>query len=354
MDKFIKQILDKINEAGFEGYLVGGYVRDKLLGINSKDIDICTNALPKDIHNLFNSGKSNYGSVNIKTDKFNIDITTFRKDMNYVNRRPSEVIYIDSLKEDLTRRDFTINAICMDKDDKIIDLINGVEDINKRVIKMIGDPFVRLKEDPLRILRAIRFATILDFNLDPNLLEAIKENYRLVGTLSKMRIKEELDKILMSKNFKKGLDLLHETKISEVIKLKYESINYVEDLIGMYAQISIDEMPFTNEEKSNIIKITEILNLGIITNEVLFKYDLYICNIACRIMNIDPKKIAKMYKSMPIKTKDDIDITSDEIKAIVGDGKVIGETYQLLIKEILNKKLRNKKVDIIKYLNKRK
>ena len=110
MEKNIKKILNTLEENGYQAYLVGGFVRDYLLGITSHDADIATNALPKDIHNIFNSSKSNYGSVNIKFDNYNIDITTFRKDLNYVNRRPSNVIYIDNLEEDLKRRDFTINA----------------------------------------------------------------------------------------------------------------------------------------------------------------------------------------------------------------------------------------------------
>ena len=104
MEKNIKKILETLESEGYQAYLVGGYVRDYLLGIASFDVDIATNALPKDIHRIFNSSKSNYGSVNIKIDKLNVDITTYRKDLNYINRRPSTVKYINNLEYSFTQQ----------------------------------------------------------------------------------------------------------------------------------------------------------------------------------------------------------------------------------------------------------
>ena len=176
MEKNIKKILETLESEGYQAYLVGGYVRDYLLGIASFDVDIATNALPKDIHRIFNSSKSNYGSVNIKIDKLNVDITTYRKDLNYINRRPSTVKYINNLEEDLKRRDFTINAICMDKNGNIIDPLNGCLDLDKRLIKMIGDVDIKIQEDPLRIMRAIRFACVLDFGIDNELYDKLKRD----------------------------------------------------------------------------------------------------------------------------------------------------------------------------------
>lgn len=354
MEKNIKKILETLENEGYQAYLVGGYVRDYLLGVTSFDVDIATDALPKDIHRIFNSSKNNYGSVNIKIDKLNVDITTFRKDLNYVNRRPSKVVYINNLKEDLERRDFTINAICMNKNGKIIDLLNGCKDLDRRTIKMIGSIDVKLKEDPLRIMRAIRFACILDFKIEDELYEKIKEYSYLVGDLSKERIKNELDKILISKNYKYGLELMKDTKISEVLEINYDDINYVDDLLGMWAQVKVLNIPFTNVEKGNIIKITEVLDFGKIDNEILYKYGLYISRVAGKILNIKTTKISKMYNKLPIKSREDIDITSKEISSIVGVGEVIGETYKIIEKEILNYRLKNKKSEILKYLEKRK
>lgn len=356
MDKIIKNVLNELDRHGFESFLVGGYVRDTLLGIKTFDVDICTSALPKDIHAIFSICSNNYGGANLKLDNLNIDITTFREDGTYTNRHPEEVKYITDLKTDLKRRDFTINAICMDKNDKVIDLLDGVDDLNNRVIKMIGNPDDRLKEDPLRILRAIRFATVLDFAIDEKLMLSLKENVSLVSTLSGVRIKEELDKILSSPNFKKGLKLLDDLGISKLIDLSYGDVFYTNDLMGMYAQVKVAKIPFTNNEKSNIIRITEVVKKSVVNYETLFNYGLYINTVAGRILNIDIKKINQMYKKMPIKDRSDIAISGDEIIDIlkIKPGKIVSEIYSELITEILSGRLKNKKRDIKKYLLKRK
>ena len=219
---------------------------------------------------------------------------------------------------------------------------------------MIEDIDVKLQEDPLRIMRAIRFACVLDFSIDDELYEKIiKYNY-LVKDLSKERIKNELDKILISKNFKKGLKLLDDTGISDILKIKYNDVNYVDDLLGMWAQVKVLNIPFTNVEKGNIIKITEVLDIGKIDNEVLYKYGLYISRVAGKILNIKTTLISKMYNKLPIKSREDIDIKSSDIVGLYGEGKIIGDTYKLLESEILKKRLKNKKSEILKYLEKRK
>lgn len=346
MEKQIKKILEKLESNNYQAYLVGGFVRDYLLGIKSYDVDICTNALPRDVYAMFNLVKSNYGSVNLKIEKYNVDITTFRKDYDYVNRRPSKIEYIDSLEEDLKRRDFTINAICMTKNGKVIDLLNGVDDLNKRMIRMIGDVSTKITEDPLRILRAIRFATVLDFELEENLKKIIKKNSKLVKTLSKERVKKELEKILISKNYYKGINLLEELKIAEMLEIEFQNVNYVDDLLGMWAQLNVKNMPFTNIEKSNIIKITNVLKEGTVSNKELYTYGLYPCTIAGKILNIHPKKINKMYQKLPIKARNDIDV---DVKNL-GAGAQISQKYKILEEAILSGKLKNKNKEIIKYL----
>ena len=356
MDKIIKNVLDELIEHGYDAYLVGGYVRDTLLGIKTFDVDICTSALPKDIHALFSVCTNNYGGANLIINNYNIDITTFREEGKYKERHPEDVRYITDLKTDLMRRDFTINAICMDSSGEVIDLLNGVEDLNNRVIKMIGNHEERLKDDPLRILRAIRLATVLDFDIDGELLQALKENANLVEKLSGERIKAELDKILSKKKKKKGLELLAQLKIDVIIGLSYEDINFTSDLMGMYAQVKVLKIPFTNNEKSNIIRITEVVNKGVINYETLFNYGLYINTVAGMILNIDVKKINQMYKKMPIKDKSDIVLNGNEIMEIlnIGPSKEIKNIYSELITEILSGRLKNKKSDIKKYLLKRK
>ena len=170
------KLLDEITSYGFQAYIVGGFVRDYILGIESNDIDINTNATPKEIKNIFDSCLPNedYGSVTVIKKGVRFEITTFRKEMSYLdNRRPSQIEYIDDLYQDLLRRDFTINTLCMNKDGEIIDFLGGRSEIDSRVVKTVGNAKTRFEEDSLRILRAVRFATILDFKLDKETRDAI-------------------------------------------------------------------------------------------------------------------------------------------------------------------------------------
>jgi len=316
MEKIIKNILKNIEDNGYSAYLVGGFVRDYLLGKKTTDIDICTNALPKDLHKIFSGSTSsnNYGGFNLVIKGYNIDITTFRKEIKYTNRRP-EVEYINSLEEDVLRRDFTINSICMDYNEKIIDLVNGVEDLNNRVIKMQGNIKQKLEDDPLRILRGVRFASTLNFEIDKELYELIKNNYKLVSTLSNTRIKQELNKILLNKNFLKGLNLLKELKILELLEIEYdEDMIYVNDICGMWAQLRFRKnYSFTKQETTNIINIRQIIESSNINEETLYKYGLYNSLVSANILNINKKVINKMYNKLPIKLESDLQITNEEI-----------------------------------------
>ena len=175
MYKRATEVLNILYDAGYLAYIVGGYPRDTLVGIETNDIDICTNALPEDIMRIFNIEDNNdikYGSVKVIYKDYSFDITTFRKDINYKNnRKPSKIIYVSSLEHDLCRRDFTINTICIDKDNNYVDILNGIDDINNKIIRTVGSASIKLKEDALRILRAIRFASMLNFNIEEETLE---------------------------------------------------------------------------------------------------------------------------------------------------------------------------------------
>lgn len=355
MDKIIKNILKKIESEGYEAYIVGGFVRDYLLKKNSYDVDICTNAKPKDLIHLFNvkQNLNNYGGLNMKIKKYNIDITTYRKEKKYDNRKPIEIEYVSNLLEDINRRDFTINSICLDKNDKILDLLNGKEDLKKGIIRSLGNANDKFTEDPLRMLRAIRFASILDFDIEENTYNAIKNNYEKVSTLSPKRVKDELIKILSNKNFKKGLKLLGETKISEVLGLKYnEDITFTVDILGMLSQIEVKQIEYTKEEKDNIAKIKEIINQTRINNFTLFNYGLYLSYVAGDVLHINKQTINKIYKNLPIKSMKDIDITGKEVMTLLNlePSKKVSEIINDVKIEILKKNLKNKKNEIKKYI----
>lgn len=354
MDKIIKNILKKIESEGYEAYIVGGFVRDYLLKKNSFDVDICTNAKPKDLVNFLNIKQSinNYGGFNIKIKNYNIDITTYRKEKKYDKRHPVEIEYVNNLFEDIKRRDFTINSICMDKNDKLIDLLNGRDDIKNKVIRSIGSANDKFSEDPLRMLRAIRFASILNFKIEENTYEAIKSNAQLVVTLSPLRIKEEITKILSNKTFSSGLRLLDETKISSYIGLKYDDVVFTMDILGMWSQIDIKMAEFTKEEKENISKVKEIILSRRINNFTLFNYGLYLSYVAGEVLGVNKQTINKMYKSMPIKSMKDIDITGKDVMQILNiePCKLISEIMNDLKIKILKNELKNKKGELKKYI----
>ncbi len=361
MDKILKRILSTIENAGFEAFLVGGFVRDYLLGIKTFDVDICTNALPKDLHELFpnNNNSNNYGGFNLQIKGYNIDITTYRKELKYNLRRPTEIMYINDLNIDVLRRDFTINAVCMDKNEKIIDLVNGIDDINNHLIRMVDSKNIknRLEEDPLRILRAIRFASVLNFDIEENLYKEIKENYQLVKTLSNTRIKSELTKILLNKNYQKGLKLLKNLKILDLLNISYDDVVYVNDICGMWAQLNTPQSyTFTKQENRNIISIRQIINKGIIDNKVLYKHGLYNSLVASDILNINKKDINVMYEKLPIKSANDLAITNEEIIHLLDilPSKKISDIKNEMINLILEEKLKNDNKILREYVIKRK
>ena len=354
MDKIIKNILKKIENEGYEAYVVGGFVRDFLLNKPSYDVDICTNALPMNLKQIFkiNQNSNGYGGFNLKLKKYNIDITTYRKEKRYNNRRPVEVEYINNLFEDIKRRDFTINALCMDKNENIIDLLGAKNDLDNKIIKVIGNAEEKFKEDPLRMLRAIRFATILNFEFDKETYEAICHNCNEVSMLSSERVKEELTKILSNSNVKRGLELLVKTGIDKVIGLSYNNVVFTSDILGMWAQIDVKKVTFTKTENENIAKIRTLLKIGKIGNFELFNYGLYLCLVAGDILNIGHGIVNQRYKGLPIKSMKDIDINGFEIIKLlnVEPGKLISDIMSDVKIQILNNTLKNRKHEIKKYI----
>lgn len=357
MNSEIKKVLRKIEQNGYEAYIVGGFVRDCLLGIPSTDIDICTNMLPKDIIKIFLNAQKigNYGTYNIKTNQFNYDISTYRIENNYENRHPKTIEYTSNLIEDLHRRDFTINAICMTQKGKIIDLLNGISDIEQKIIRLIGNPKKRLQEDPLRILRAIRFSSNLQFKIEDNLWKEMVNQKELILTLSMERIKKELDSILISPNFQTGFNLLYKAGITSLLGIKYDKIKYVSDVSGMWAQIKrTKDLKFSKNETKQIAIIQKILQTKQITPMTIFEVGLYPVSVAATILEIPKSQITKMYKKMPIYEPNDVKLTFSQIEEITKKTpKEIKQLQKEIIQKILEGTLKNKKEQLIKYIKKR-
>ncbi len=196
---FIYQSLaDTFHDHGFILYMVGGTVRDYLLGLPLTDMDLVTDATPSEMKVFLESADytfEKYGSVKVKIDDAKFDITTLRKEEGYSDyRHPNKICFTKSIKEDVFRRDITINALYMDKDLNLIDLVGGKKDIKKHIIRMIGNPLTRIKEDPLRILRIYRFQLEIGFDIDQELEKTLKENVSLLNLLNKDKIISEIKK----------------------------------------------------------------------------------------------------------------------------------------------------------------
>ncbi|AGX43590.1 CCA tRNA nucleotidyltransferase [Clostridium saccharobutylicum] len=219
MPEDVKYILNKLNSSGYEAYIVGGCVRDSLLKKNPKDWDITTKARPEQVIGLFEKvilTGIKHGTVTVVINKEGYEVTTYRTDGQYEdNRHPKEVKFVTSLKEDLSRRDFTINAMAYNEENGLIDYFEGIEDLSKKIIKTVGNPNKRFNEDALRMLRAIRFSAQLDFEIEESTIDAIKHLRNNIENISKERIREEFNKILIYKP--NNINLLKECGLLEYI-----------------------------------------------------------------------------------------------------------------------------------------
>ncbi len=209
------EIVHQLRQAGYTAYLVGGSVRDYILGRLPDDYDIVTSAEPKDVRNIFPKTLSvgeRFGVMLVVKNGIPYEVASFRKEEDYLDgRRPARVFYCTA-EEDVKRRDFTINGLLMDPDTKeIIDYVDGRVDIERRIVRAIGDPFARFAEDHLRMLRAVRLAANLDFEMDPALMAAIRGNAAAITKISAERIRDELSAILTHGKARKGMELLDES-----------------------------------------------------------------------------------------------------------------------------------------------
>lgn len=358
MLKTALKLIKKIEENGYQAYIVGGFVRDKILGISSNDIDICTSARPSDIRNIFPNSclpNEDYGSVTVIVKNIRFEITTFRKEITYLNnRKPVEFEYINDLLADLKRRDFKINTLCMDKDGNIIDLLEGRLDINNREINTVGDSYLKFSEDALRILRAIRFATILDFKLSDDVKKAILKAKKYIKNLSYQRKKEELNKIFASIHVKYGVKLLIELGLDKELELhNLSKVKCFDDLMGTWAQLDVENIyPFSKNEKEIINDIKKVLELDNLDPLVLYRYGLYANSIVADIKGINKKLVTKKYNELPIKCRSDILIDGNEIMNLLDTkpGKYLKTIINHIEEQILKGNLSNNKEDLINYV----
>ena len=215
------KVIRRLEAAGYETVFVGGAVRDHILGKQAQDIDIATSAEPHEVKKVFSNTVDvgiEHGTVLVIVDGEPIEVTTYRTESTYTDhRRPDEVHFVKSLREDLLRRDFTMNALAMTMEGQLIDMFGGIEDIENKLVRAVGNPGNRFKEDALRMLRAIRFSSVLDFDIEDKTFEAIQENANQIRFVSIERLKIEIDKIFIGKNPVKAFKCLTTSHLGETL-----------------------------------------------------------------------------------------------------------------------------------------
>ena len=237
IDKKARKVISMLESKGYNAYIVGGYLRDILLGRKSHDIDITTDALPEEIIEVFNDSYKvvetgvKYGTVTVIIEASPIEITTFRSEQDYLDgRRPENISFEKDIKADLSRRDFTLNAMAYNDKDGLIDLFDGKEDLEDKIIRCVGNPRERFKEDKLRMLRSVRFAATFDFKIEDETFEAIKEFSQDINEISIERINAELSKMLLVQRPSQAIILLKKTGLLKNI------LPVIDDMYGFSQQ----------------------------------------------------------------------------------------------------------------------
>ncbi len=271
----VQLILKKLADEKFQAYIVGGCVRDLLLGKTPDDWDITTNARPEQVKDIFSKSfyENKFLTVTVLTESANpnlreVEITTFRSETKYTDKRhPDEVKAAKNLKEDLKRRDFTVNAVAIEIQNakfKIIDLFNGQKDLENKIIRAVGNPEERFAEDALRMMRAIRFSATLDFKIEPKTLEAIKKNADSLNLISKERIRDEFIKIIMSDRSAEGIETLRGVGLLKYIIPELEegyAVGQNKHHIFDCYQHSIKALEYATKQKFNyIVRIASLLH----------------------------------------------------------------------------------------------
>ncbi len=373
-----REIVKKLLDNGYQAFFVGGFVRDRLLGIEVNDIDITTNALPKAVQQLFQKTKATgvrYGTVTVFEDNHAYEVTTFRSDGQYSDhRKPDRVIFSDELSEDLKRRDFTINAFAMDYDERIIDLFSGREDLENHLIKAIGDPDQRFDEDALRILRAFRFVSKLGFQIEEKTFDSIQKNMHHLTAIANERILSELKKIFGNPYADQAVNLLHMSGFHKAFPELEKGIDFLKDITGyqldyleffalcfyLSDQSIPDDWRFSNKERAIINKIIELVT---VTEEdtynemIIYRLGKDIPLMAAHVSrllredNDQSQLIMDIYQKLPIRKTCDLKFKGQDILELTSlrNAEIIGEVIDDITYQVITGQLPNEYIPLKKY-----
>ncbi|MBM7604398.1 tRNA nucleotidyltransferase (CCA-adding enzyme) [Metabacillus crassostreae] len=386
-----KPILEKLISSGYQAFYVGGSVRDLLLEREIGDVDIATSAKPNEIKKLFRKTidvGAEHGTIIVLHNETPYEVTTFRTETEYEDfRRPKSVSFISSLKEDLKRRDFTINAMAMDIDGEIIDYFNGKEDLYKKHIQTVGKASERFTEDALRMLRAVRFVSQLSFSLSITTQIAIRDHAHLLESISTERKVIEIEKLLFGDNFQEALKLLLECEVysflpglvhkqDELNNLLVFDFTLITNREELWTTISYFIKPISVEvflrswklpvklikavEKNlNYLQLllngqnwTELLIYEARIDTALSAERIHSLLGECGSLEVNLNNVRSLYKSLPIKDKKDLNISGKEIIEVMNKqpGPWVTKAINAIEIAILKYELENNRVAIKEWL----
>ncbi|WP_296111443.1 CCA tRNA nucleotidyltransferase [uncultured Limosilactobacillus sp.] len=383
--KEAEPVLAQIEAAGFEAYFVGGCVRDTILGQPLHDIDIATSAYPSEIKAIFSRTVDTgieHGTVMILDHGKGYETTTFRTETGYQDfRRPDEVTFVRSLAEDLQRRDFTINALALKRTGEVIDLFDGLHDLTNRLIRAVGNPDERFHEDALRMMRAVRFASQLDFEIDPETIQGITDNAHLLSKIAVERIQVELEKLFVGTNPTKGLQVMMETDLYEYTPTLADQSMTLKNLLALdnwhlTSPVSVwatlmfagghddqtipgllKQWKLSNDcikESRLVVQFLDALQNHQVTPELLFKMNakrLQWAHEVAQVLNIehDQATIMRDYAQLPIHDAHELAIKGGDLITGVGikPGPQLGQIIRQLQVAVLTQKAKNQPVDLI-------
>lgn len=381
-------VLNDIQAKGYEAYFVGGSVRDALLKHPIHDVDIATSAYPEEIKQIFPRTVDvgiDHGTVLVLRGEEQYEITTFRTESTYQDfRRPDTVTFVRSLKEDLKRRDFTINALAMNVEGTIIDLFDGINDLEQRIIRAVGNPKERFHEDALRMMRGLRFASQLNFTIEANTLAAIEEFHPLLEKISVERIAVEFIKLLLGKNRKTALLPFIETecyqycpefkhhgealfKFSDLPNKQIETESQAWALLIHTLDLKDSEIrPFLKSWKQSNQMIHEVQKLIYGLNKRLFDewqvMDLYNLGIDSALStekllfyygrNSKLEEVKKRYLFLPIHDRKELALTGNDLLAYFHKkpGKWLGEMIEAIETAVVKGQIINNKEVLIAFV----
>ncbi|EAC7166874.1 CCA tRNA nucleotidyltransferase [Listeria monocytogenes] len=386
-DVFLKAlpVLQKLTTAGFEAYFVGGSVRDYLLNRTISDVDIATSAFPEEVKEIFQTSYDTgiaHGTVTVRENNEFYEVTTFRTEGTYEDfRRPSEVTFIRSLEEDLKRRDFTMNAIAMDEHFALQDPFSGQLAIQNKEIKAVGKASERFHEDALRMMRAVRFLSQLDFELDKETEKALESQIELLQHTSVERITVEWLKMMKGKAAKRAIELLLKVKmetylpglkdeksaLSEFASWDWEKRTTEESIwLGLVVAVKPNNVnAFLKAWKlpnKTIQLVNKAYQYALNMKETWLTEELYHAGKAVfslvnelnviRGQENNQHKVSQAYEALPIHSKKDLAITGADLLKWSGEsaGPWVKETLDKVECGVLSNEINNEKIQIKRWL----